>query len=82
MPRNPIIVIMLQSSIPLADAATADGRYWIIAIVLVVLVVLVIGIAVILIAVWFHHKRKANSTEHTTALDEFAAEGLNDNGYR
>ena len=73
---------MLQPSIPLADAATADGRYWIIAIVLVVLVVLVIGIAVILIAVRFHHKRKTNSTQHTTALDEFVGEGLNDNGYR
>ena len=73
---------MLQPSIPLADAATADGRYWIIAIVLVVLVVLVIGIAVILIAVRFHHKRKVNSTEHSTALDEFVAERLNDNGYR
>ena len=82
MPRNSIIVIMLQPSIPLADAATADGHYWIIAIVLVVLVVLMIGIAVTLIAVRFHHKRKTNSTEHSTALDEFAAEGLNDNGYR
>ena len=82
MPRNLIIVIMLQTSIPLADAATADGRYWIIAIVLVVLVVLVIGIAVILISMWFHHKRKTNSTEHSIALDEFVAEGLNDNGYR
>ena len=79
MSRNLIIVIMLQPSIPLADAATADGRYWIIAIVLVVLVVLVIGIAVTSI---FHHKRKAISREHSTALDEFVAEGLNDNGYR
>ena len=66
----------------LADAATADGHYWIIAILLVVLAVLMIGISVILIAVWFHHKRKANSTEHSSALDEFVAEGLNDNGYR
>ena len=79
MPRNLIIVIMLRPSIPLADAATADGRYWIIAIVLVVLV---IGIAVILIAVRFRHKSKAISTEHTTTLDEFVAEGLYDNGYR
>ncbi|KAL5475197.1 hypothetical protein EMCRGX_G027266 [Ephydatia muelleri] len=69
-----------QSSIQ-ADAATADGHYWIIAILLVVLVVLMIGISVILIAVCFHHKRKANSTEHSSALDEFVAEGLNDNGY-